>query len=186
MRFHGVRRGSMSTSFIMTLGRRFGFEIQEEECKMLCLMVGVCQSVQYTYLTPSVGLCRGFTDRGHLSDLRPMAGTNLYWKLNCANPIQVDRPSFINVLGTTARPQIAQNIRGKTWTSCQILHVLLLPQITLYPHIAIFRTNSGLGIINSIINQICRNYLSLYIPYAHVLLCPMVYQPHTFAPPISS
>ena len=43
--------------------------------------------------------------------------------------------------------------------------VLLLLQITLYSHIAIFRINSGLEIINSMINQICRNYSLFYIPW---------------------
>ena len=42
--------------------------------------------------------------------------------------------------------------------------VLLLLQITLYPHIATFRTNSVLVIIN-ITNQTCRYYLLLYIPW---------------------
>ena len=67
---------------------------------------------------------------------------------------------------------------------------LLLLQVTLYPHIAIFRTNSGLAIINNITNQICRNYLLLYIPWTvherPCLLYSMVYQPHTFPPPITS
>ena len=80
---------------------------------------------------------------------------------------------------------------SSTLVRCMNAHVLLLLQITLNPHIAIFRINSGLGIINSIINKICRNYLLPYIYHgqcmnAHVLLCSMVYQPHTFPPPISS
>ena len=54
---------------------------------------------------------------------------------------------------------------SSTLDRCMDAHVLLLLQITLYPHIAIFRINSGLWIINSIINQICRNYLLLYIPW---------------------
>ena len=54
---------------------------------------------------------------------------------------------------------------SSTLDRCMNAHVLLLLQITLYPHIAIFRVNSGLGIINSITNQICRNYLLLYIPW---------------------
>ena len=54
---------------------------------------------------------------------------------------------------------------SSTLVRCMNAHVLLLLQITLNSHIAIFRINSGLGIINSIINQICRNYLLLYIPW---------------------
>ena len=52
-----------------------------------------------------------------------------------------------------------------TLNRCMTAHVLLLIQITLYPHIAIFRINSGLGIIKIITNHICGNHLLLYIPW---------------------